>query len=117
MCLRLQWTNCIFVDVSVFPVSFAYMFHTHAMFQLCIAYQLAVKALIFECVFLFMCRSDLLDRVLFNGFASKALSGAAVLTVIRILRADGGFVVGWDWHAGLCICCRTVYLLQTVSDR
>ena len=84
MCLCLQWTKCIFVDVSVFPVSFSYMFHTHAMFQLCIAHQLAVKALIFECVFLFMCRSDLLDRVLFNGFASKVLNRVAELPVIRI---------------------------------
>ena len=84
MCLRLQWTKCVFVDVSVFPVSFACMFHMHVIFQLCIAHQLVVKALIFECVWLFMCLSDLLDRVLLNALASKVLNRAAELTVIRI---------------------------------
>ena len=72
MCLCLQWTNRAFVDVSVFLGSFACMFH------------LAVKALIFLFVWLFMCLSDLLDRVVLNALASKVLNRAAELTVIRI---------------------------------
>ena len=54
MCLCLQRIIRAFVDVSVFLVSFACMFLYVAMFQVCIAHQLAVKALIFECVWLFM---------------------------------------------------------------